>query len=210
MITNVYIDGFNLYYGALKGTRYKWLNPLELCRLTFGPTNTYHRVRYFTALVSNTAWDRTKKARQEFYLRALLTLRAKVPTDIHYGKFLTHSVSMPLANTPSQKATVIKTEEKGSDVNLASYLLFDGFKGDYDCAIVVSNDSDLVEPINLVRRELQLRVLVLNPHRKKPSHDLKRAATLFKTVREADLQNSQFPSQLNDSSGRTIRKPSRW
>jgi hypothetical protein len=26
MRTNIYVDGFNLYFGALKGTPYKWLN----------------------------------------------------------------------------------------------------------------------------------------------------------------------------------------
>jgi hypothetical protein len=47
--------------------------------------------------------------------------------------------------------SIIEEEEKGSDVNLASYLLVDGFAGEYDIAIVVSNDSDLAEPIRLVR-----------------------------------------------------------
>jgi hypothetical protein len=30
MRTWEYVDGFNLYYGAVKGTPYKWLNPVEL------------------------------------------------------------------------------------------------------------------------------------------------------------------------------------
>jgi hypothetical protein len=29
--TNVYIDGFNLFYGALKASPYKWLDPEALC-----------------------------------------------------------------------------------------------------------------------------------------------------------------------------------
>lgn len=29
--TFVYVDGFNLYYGCLKGSAYKWLNIPELC-----------------------------------------------------------------------------------------------------------------------------------------------------------------------------------
>ncbi len=33
MQTRVYVDGFNLYSGALKGTPYKWLNPVELSNL---------------------------------------------------------------------------------------------------------------------------------------------------------------------------------
>ena len=49
---------------------------------------------------------------------------------------------------------VFKVEEKGSDVNLASHLLFDAFRGAFDAAAVLSNDSDLVEPIRIVTKEL--------------------------------------------------------
>lgn len=35
MRTNVYIDGFNLYYGAVKDTKFKWLN--TTARSSVGP-----------------------------------------------------------------------------------------------------------------------------------------------------------------------------
>jgi len=69
---------------------------------------------------------------------------------IHYGRFTAHQVRMayvaplvPMVKT----ALVWKTEEKGSDVNIATYLLLDGHDGLYDEAIVISGDSDLVEPV---------------------------------------------------------------
>jgi hypothetical protein len=31
MATNVYVDAFNLYYGCLKGTPYRWLDLGTLC-----------------------------------------------------------------------------------------------------------------------------------------------------------------------------------
>ena len=53
-------------------------------------------------------------------------------------------------------------EEKGSDVNLASHLLVDGFTGKYEVAVVVSNDADLLEPHpRLVRAVLGLPVGVV-------------------------------------------------
>ena len=55
-------------------------------------------------------------------------------------------------------------EEKGSDVNLASHLLVDGFRDRYDLAVVISNDSDLTEPVRFVREDLNKPVGVLNPH----------------------------------------------
>ncbi len=52
MQTRVYVDGFNLYYGALKGTPYKWLNPVELSKFFLPQGYTVDKVLYFTARVS--------------------------------------------------------------------------------------------------------------------------------------------------------------
>jgi hypothetical protein len=51
MRTNVYVDAFNLYYGCLKGTPYRWLDLAALCRRLL-PNDEINRVRYFAALVS--------------------------------------------------------------------------------------------------------------------------------------------------------------
>ena len=47
----VYIDGFNFYYGAVRGTRYKWLN-LESVFRRLRPDDDLQAIYYFTALVS--------------------------------------------------------------------------------------------------------------------------------------------------------------
>lgn len=163
MITNIYIDGFNLYYGALRNTPYRWLNLEALCQLLL-PKNTIGEIKYFTALVSARPNDPDQPVRQQLYLRALRTL-PKV--SVHLGHFLTHKVTMALAVPTGQAAQyvkVIKTEEKGSDVNLATHLLHDAHMGRFDTAVVLSNDSDLLEPIKIVRRELHKQVGILNPH----------------------------------------------
>jgi len=71
---------------------------------------------------------------------------------------------MPLADRPDESVIVLKTQEKGSDVNLATFLLRYGFLDQYDAAVVVANDSDLHEPIRVVRVELAKIVGILNPH----------------------------------------------
>jgi hypothetical protein len=103
---------------------------------------------------------------------------------------------------------VIKTEEKGSDVNLASLLLVDGFRERYEVAIVISNDSDLVLPIQVVRDELKLPVGVINP-RGRPSWELRNVSTFFKQIRPGLLEASQFPDTLSDANGK-ISKPEAW
>jgi len=154
--TGVYVDGFNLYYGALKGTRCKWLDLEALCRHLL-PNETIAVICYFTARVSGRI-DTGAPVRQDMYLRALRTLPR---VELHFGTFLTNSVWMPLVAPPtrgSRKVKVIKTEEKGSDVNLASHLLLDAFQNRCDTVVIISNDSDLTEPVRIARYELGVRV----------------------------------------------------
>jgi len=207
MRTNVYIDGFNLYYGSLKGTPNRWLNPLALCQKLF-PRNEINRIRYFTALVDARPPGNQQPIRQQTYLRALGTLPG---VSVHLGQFKTRPTRMmlvkPLADG-TRTVEVLKTEEKGSDVNLGSYLLLDAFKKDCDVAIVVSNDTDLKEPVAIARNELGLVVGIVNPHpASRRSFDLK--GDFFKQLRDGPIAGSQFGPELSDMNG-VFRKPAGW
>jgi len=208
MKTIVYVDGFNLYYGAVKRTPYKWLNVMALCNFLL-PKNQIVGIKYFTALVTARPNDLDQPNRQQIYLRALRTLRG---LEIILGHFLEHEIMMPVANPAPgapKHVRVIKTEEKGSDVNIATHLVNDGHRKRYEAAILVSNDSDLVEPVKIARRELNAPVGVLNPIPDKPSHELRKYATFVKPIRKGVLSASQFPPELKDSVG-TFYKPSAW
>lgn len=205
--TNFYVDAFNLYYGALKGTPYKWLDLAALFRRLF-PRNELHRIRDFTARVDGRAPDFNQPQRQQAYLRALMTLP---DLSIHYGQYRTRPTRMALTESRpggARTVSVLKTEEKGSDVNLASYLLLDAFREDCEVAIVASNDADLKTPIELATEELGVRVGVLNPHPPdRRSLDLR--PTFFKQLRRGPVAASQFPPVLRDRAGE-FRKPPTW
>jgi uncharacterized LabA/DUF88 family protein len=208
MKTIVYIDGFNLYYGAVKGTPYKWLNILTLCQLLL-PKNQIVKIKYFTALVTARPSDPDQPNRQQLFLLALQTIPG---LEIIYGHFLSHEVMVPVAQpAPGQPKymQVIKTEEKGSDVNIAAHMVNDGHNGSYEVAILVSNDSDLVEPVRIVRNELNLPVGVLNPFVHTPSFELRKYATFVKPIRAGVLSASQFPPSLKDANG-SFHKPPAW
>ncbi len=96
MRTSVYVDGFNFYYGALKGTGFKWLNPVELARHLLPPGHTIDGLEYFTARVSGRI-DPKDPAIQEVYFKALRTLPQ---VEIHLGRFIEKTVRRPLVNLP--------------------------------------------------------------------------------------------------------------
>lgn len=96
MRTRVYVDGFNLYYGALKGTPFKWLDPVRLSALVLPSECVVDKVLHFTACVSGST-DREAPARQQVYLNALGTLPE---VEVRFGSFLAKTVWRPLVNLP--------------------------------------------------------------------------------------------------------------
>lgn len=206
---NIYVDGLNLYHGCLKGSEYRWLDIVAFCRKLV-PANPINRIRYFTSRVSARPEDPEASTRHDAYLRALATFDQ---LSIHLGKFQSTRVRLPAAdrrlNDGHRTIEVIKTEEKRSDVNLATFLLMDAFRQESDIAVVVSNDSDLREPIRALIQDLGVPVGLVNPHQY-PCHDLLSLDPLFyKHVRPRALRACQLPPVLRDGQGE-IRRPDGW
>src|ERR1700722_13081670 len=97
MKTNIYIDGFNLYYGCLKNTPHKWLDVDKLCALML-PKHEIQEIKYFTAIVTPRPDNPEQQIRQNIYLRALKTI-PKI--TIIKGHFLSNRIRLPLANSVS-------------------------------------------------------------------------------------------------------------
>ncbi len=208
MRTRVYVDAFNLFYGALRGTPYTWLDLDTLCRKLLQQANQIDHIHDCTAQVAARAGDQGQPQRQQLYLRALRTIPH---LTITLGHFLSTDVRMPpVTPTGAIGATVLvrKTEQKGSDVNLATLLLKVGFQGLYDVAVVISNDTDLVLPIAIVEADLGKSVGVLRAHRK-PNFRLRQCASFYKPIRAGVLGASQFAIALSDQQG-SFTKPPSW
>jgi uncharacterized LabA/DUF88 family protein len=174
------------------------------------PKNTIDRLRYFTARVNARPHDPGQRHRQETYLRALAT----VPQiDLHFGHFLTHTVQMPAAAAWIEglysPVEVVKTEEKGSDVNLASHLLVDAFDNLFDIAVIISNDSDLAEPIRLVRERFGKTIGLFHHRNTRVSGKLRPLAHFVRSFHSGALEKAQFARELRDENG-TFFKPPTW
>ena len=177
---------------------------------TLFPNDEIQRICYFTALVRSRPNDPNQKDRQQANLRALAT---RPGLEIHYGEFRERIKDRPLARSRPERpvyARIRDTEEKGSDVNLATRLLVGGFTGDFQQAVVVSNDSDLASPIRYVNHDLGLRVVVVNPDARTSTHiDLVESATYVRRIWKSHLRKSQLPPTVTDEHG-VITKPAGW
>lgn len=215
MKTIVYVDGFNLYYRALKGTKFKWLNLLELCKRSLPANLDIQEINFYTARVSSKI-NPSAPRDQQVYFSALKSTNI---VKIHLGSFKIRDkiakLKEPLEFRPKAKTCAIApnpkfvrimaAEEKGSDVKLGVHLVRDGFQGKYQHAVIITNDVDLAEPLRIVRNDLKIDVTLLKPC-SNALDTLDRCATNLLYIGEDALRNSQFPDQISP----TIIKPNDW
>ena len=226
METHVYIDGFNLYYGLLKGSPHKWLDLERFCDHLL-PRNTVTKIYYFTAKVDARPQDPDQPTRQLAYLQALATLPR---VEVHLGTFMSSVIRQVVVDSDPVtgryrriggkpvlavdhagepvKVWTLKSEEKGSDVNLAAYLLRDAYTRRCACAVIVSNDSDLLTPIRMAKQDCGL-IIGLVPPRPKGSIELKTLANFKIEPRPHHLISSQFTDPIATNSG-MLHKPADW
>lgn len=216
MKTTIYVDGFNLYYRALRKSPHKWLNLNALCEASLPKESAVTAINYYTAPVSGRR-NPTVPRDQNTYLRALQTLPN---LQIHYGSFQVAKrwmfLSQPVEFRPAslihampnpEFACIIRTEEKTTDVNLASHLVRDAFTGAFEHAVLITDDTDLIEPLRIVVQEAKLPVTLLTPV-DSPAVVLKRLATHVRHLRPY-LGISQFPNPIPGPKG-PIPKPADW
>lgn len=214
----VYVDGFNLYYGCLKGSKFKWLDLEKLSKTLLDEANyEIVKIKYFTANIIDE--DGTGTAtRQGFYLKALRTIKN---LEIHHGKFKKREKSVkvippikviienPITGRQEQKEkSIVKGisyEEKGTDVNLASHLMIDLYENAYDVAMVISNDSDYLFSLTHVKEKGKGLFIINTKLDSLPQHELKHLSLGKKKLTIDKLQKSQFPEIVDG-----IRIPKEW
>jgi hypothetical protein len=204
--TIVYVDGFNFYNRTVNHTPYKWLDIKSLCEKLLKPQNKIVGIKYFTSRVTARPNDPGQPTRQDVYFRAL---KAHIPNlEFYWGNFQSHEVKGWISpNAGKGWVYIIKTEEKGSDVNLAVHLLNDAWHDRYDCALLISNDSDLYESAFIAKTEKKKMIGWLITDIDRPCRKLMSIANFKKEIREDVLIKSQLPDLIP---GTNIRKPVEW
>lgn len=216
--TIVYIDGYNLYYGLLRKSAYKWLDLYLLFKehVLEADAGTIE-VRYYTApVLGRMSDDPESPRRQRIYLQSLRKIHPGRIVIIE-GKILASKpfqrLVQPIAELPHlEKIQVYDFNEKKSDVNLASDLLTGAWTGAYDQAVLCSNDSDLEGALAMVKKHhphLRLGVVapIIGTDHRRISRDLVQHSDWAKILSPIHLANAQMPERIPHTA---IQKPDSW
>jgi uncharacterized LabA/DUF88 family protein len=216
MRTRVYVDGFNLFYAALSGSRYKWLDLFALFQdHVLKPEAVVEQVHYYTAPIkASAADDKQAPIRQQRYLRALRAYHSNRIT-IREGFIQRTTPRLRLIeDLPGESnPTTVKVwhfAEKQTDVNLAADLISDAWKGRMEQAVICSNDSDLAGALAAVRNDHpKLLIGLVAPIRnvRHLSVDLKRHAHWHKILSTTHLMAARLPNKIP---GTPLTCPMEW
>ena len=216
--TTVYIDGLNLQY-SLKNTPYTWLNVKGLVENILDLSlHKVSKIKYFTAFSTK----RDSAHRQFIYLKVLKTLSdIEIILGKHkkrqiIGKLIEYDHKLKREIITNKTVKIFKPEEKETDVNIASHIIYDCCKGHTDCVVLLSNDTDLKTPLEIVKYKLKKKVIIIPPTKRlekpgdpiypnKPHIELRKLSKVNLSIEEHHLKSSQFPNLVNG-----IYKPKGW
>lgn len=195
-----YIDGFNLYFGMLESgiEKGKWLNVEAMITSLLKPNQTLVGVKYFTSRVSG---NPNKEKRQRSYLDALKT----TSVELIYGHYQT--------NTQTCKSCGhlwTDQKEKKTDVNIASHLLINAFQNDFDTAILISGDSDLIPPVDYINKNIKDKLVAVFFPPSRLNKSLQKVAKGSLVLGRKKILDHQFPEAVTLKSGFVLEKPKEW
>ncbi len=202
----IYVDGFNLYYGTVRGTQYKWLDIQRMLE-RLRPDDDIQTIHYFTALMRP-----PQDIDQQTYLAALATC-PKV--NIVLGKFKDRRFKCRVRTCAHLgDKHYMGREEKRTDVNIAVQMLDDAYQDRADRFVVVSGDSDFVPAVDRVKTRFPDKVVVVYVPSRNPIRgaavELRGSADRHRTLPLALIKKCPFPATIPDGKGGTIHKPTTW
>lgn len=218
MRTIAYIDGYNLYYGLLRKSQYKWLDVYALFRdQVLNQVSDLVEVRYYTApMLGKMSDDLESPIRQRRYLQALRKMHPIGLTLIE-GRIVASTpfqrLIRPIPEAPHlQKVQVLDFNEKKTDVNIASDMINGAWLKTYDQAVLCSNDSDLEGALRSIKEHHpHIRIGLVAPisgdDPRKISSDLARFSDWKKILSTTHLSRSQLPDRIPSSH---LSKPAAW
>lgn len=229
--TAVFVDGYNLYYGRLRGSSYKWLDLVEFSNQLLASRTQNEiltRVCLCTAHAAGTfATHGTNSVESQASYHRALQARHGEKIEIVYGE---HSwdrggTSMPIFEAAvgfdrSKTTRVWKIEEKQTDVNLALAMYRACAKGLCDRLIVMSNDRDIAPALSAIKTDFPhivcgivfpLKPQLNSDSSRRKSGSLEQLADWkIDAISDDMLALAQMPVKVPVVAKKTIVKPAYW
>lgn len=196
-----YIDGFNLYFGLKsKGwKRYYWLNIHLLCKNLLKSEQKLISVKYFTSRIK---FPPNKVKRQSTFIEALETEKE---IKIFYGKYYENPRECKICGNIAPISN-----EKMTDVNIAVELLSDAYQNNFDSALLISADSDLVAPVKKVLELFPAKRIIVAFPPERFSYELSKIASANFIIGRKKLADSVFPIEVIKNDGFILKCPTEW
>lgn len=207
-----YIDGFNFYFGLKRSrkidaewSRYYWIDMVKLCESFLGDNQILEKVIYFTASPLNPQ----KSSRQSAFLNANKLLNPE-RFEIVRGKYMDKQIICPYC-----KANISRPEEKKTDVNISVRMIEDCINKRTDVVALVSADSDLIPPLDSIRRNFRLVKIKAYFPPSNGSHDIKDKMLQFRTKPVYMFRNKhRFAAAIMpdviEKDGKRYEIPEKW
>ena len=229
MKTAAFVDGYNLFYGLLSNTAYKWLNLrtfLEHIIHTHSPGSVLDTCDYFTSGVKpDLASMGTQSTQaQNTYIRAL----KQSGVHVHMGKHHINPAQAPAYSSgvkPSRQhqVDIWKLEEKETDVHIAIRMYrvlalqqIQQLPDPIEQVVLVSADTDMTPALSAIRSDFpNIRIGIIFPHRqgiqrKQPGSLKSFADWTSGQISTHILAQHQFPNRIPAGNKKPIDKPGYW
>ncbi len=196
------IDGFNVYH-AIKTPRlgkYRWLNYWKLARRFLKPNDQLDGVLYFTAYPP---WNINKRNRHE----RLISANQFYGVQVVLGKFRRVTRKCRVRKCRRNYKTY---EEKRTDVNIAVQLLKNAHQNNYDKAVLISGDSDIIPAVEAVKQAFPNKQISLVIPINGQARELKQAIGSSMQMKEHHLKTSQLPEKVTLQNGIVLQRPREW
>jgi len=223
--TRIYIDGYNFYYGCLKHTNYKWLNPsllfdqiLKTIRIDIEGIPAQFdfpapHIKFYTAQILPKfakAAD-SVKCQSDYHMALKAQLNDSIEGNYNAIQARAHRFEKGVKPKDSEKIDIWKLEEKKSDVAIAISAYGDALRGEIDQVVFVSNDTDLVPALKAIKQYTKAKIGLIIPTR---NHERPITAELDSlsdwtrgSIRDEELNAAHLPTPLRVSKNRMVHKP---
>jgi len=196
-----FIDGFNVYH-SLKNDfnyhKYLWLDYRRFLQKFVRKIDTLADIFYFSAYAH---WNQNRVKRHRMLVdiwksTGIITIMGDFKEKDRFCK--------------NCKTYFKSHEEKQTDVNIGIYLIKEAYVNSYDTAILVTNDTDLIPAIRMLKSTFpQKRVGVLFPI-DRWSSELYQECHFWRKTKKKHLSKSQLSDTVTLPSGIVFQRPQSW